>query len=150
MNRWLLFPIAVKNFPYKLYIEEEQDKFLVLSVQDKWPGPGKKIFCLPNGYCEENNLPQIKPIEECNIISTQRYDKKLTIVLDRKTRRRCWFLFLKGEYKTRPGEFYEQVFWITHSSAKERRPGAYIPKSKDAQSLEIIILKNAGKSHFLQ
>lgn len=139
MNRWLLFSNTVKNFPYKLYIEEEQDKFLMLSVQNKWPGPGKKIFCLPNGYCGSDDLPKDEPVEECGIVASQKYDKKLTVILDRKSRRRCWFLFLRGEYKTKPGEFYEQVFWITHSSAKERRPGAYIPRHKNIESLEIII-----------
>jgi len=139
MSKWLLYPIAIRNFPYKLYIEESPDKFLMLSVQDKWPGPGKKIFCLPGGYCSRESLPQEKPIEECEIITSERYGKKLTVVLNRKTCRRCWFLFLRGEYKTRPGEFYDQVFWITHSSAKERRPGAYIPRHKNIESLEIII-----------
>lgn len=139
MNKWLLYPTAVQNFPFKLYIEESPDKFLVLSVQDKWPGPGKKIFCLPDDYCNRDNLPSETPLEECEIITSERYGKKLTVVLNRKTRRRCWFLFLKKEHKANPGKFFDQVFWITHSSAKERRPGAYIPRHNEKESLEIII-----------
>lgn len=136
--QWLMYKQESEKFPYILYIEEEQNKYLQLQVQERWPGPGKKIFCIPQGYYNENQLPLIKPLEQCSIKSIGRYGKKLTIVLDRKTKKRCWFLFLKKEYKTKPGEFYNQVFWVTQSSAKIRRPGAYIPQGGKKEPLFII------------
>ncbi|MBE0433823.1 hypothetical protein IBX73_10225 [candidate division WOR-3 bacterium] len=65
----------------------------------------------------------------------------MIIILNRKVRKRCWFIFLKKEYKTKPGEFYDQIFWITQSSAAARRPGAYIPRIREGRWCEIIVDK---------
>jgi len=138
---WLLYKQESEKFPYCLYLEENPDDFLVLSVQEKWPGPNKKIYCLLEERCNRLGLPGEKPIEDIPIVIIQRYGRRLNIILNRKTKKRCWFIFLKKEYKTKPGEFYDQIFWITQSSAKVRRPGAYIPKVKDSSWCEIIIDK---------
>jgi len=140
-QRWILFKQQSEKFPYLLCIEENPNEFLCLAVQDRWPGPNKKIYCLIEKKCSATDIPQDEPLEICNIVKLKRYGKKLNIILDRKTKKRCWFLFLKKEYKTKPGEFYDQVFWITQSSAITRRPGAYIPKVKEGSWLEIIIDK---------
>lgn len=139
--KWLVYKREEEKFPYRLYIEESSGNFICLNTQERWPGPGKKIFCQSLGICHISDLPSEKPIEECNIVSIKRYGKRLIVILDRKTRKRCWFVFIKKEYKTRPGEFYEQVFWITQSSDAVRRPGAYVPKVREDISLEIIIDK---------
>lgn len=139
--RWFLFQQTDKRFPYQLYIEIEPDSFLSLNVQERWPGPGKKIFCHPLGICNFKDLPKEEPLEKNNIIIAKRYGKRLIIVLDRKIRKRCWFVFIKKEYKKRPGEFYEQVFWITQSSEAVRKSGAYVPKVREDSSIEIIIDK---------
>jgi ERCC4-type nuclease len=86
-------------------------------------------------------LPIEEPIEKCNIIKQRRYGKRLIIILDRKIKKRCWFVFLKKEYKKKPGEFYYQVFGITQSSDSIRRPGAYVPKVREGNFCEIIIDK---------
>ena len=139
--RWIMYKQESKRFPYLLCIEEESDKFLFLSVQDRWPGPGKKIYCLSGGYGSSKQLPESVPVEEIEIVKISRIGKKLNIILNRKTKKRCWFLFLKKEYKRKPGEFYEQIFWITQSSATGRRRGAYIPKIKDEYPCVILIDK---------
>lgn len=139
--KWLLYKQEEKKFPYRLFIEESAGNFISLNSQDRWPGPGKKIFCQSLGRCTVSELPQEEPIEDCNIISIKRYGRRLIVILDRKIRRRCWFVFIKKEYKTKPGEFYEQVFWITQSSEAVRRPGAYVPKIREGSSIEIIIDK---------
>jgi len=138
---WLLFKQDDEKFPYRLYLEENPDDYLILSVQERWPGPNKKIYCLVQGKCHQVDLPDDKPVEDCAIIKTHRYGRRLNIILDRKIKKRCWFIFLKKEYKTRPGEFYEQTFWITQSSARVKRPGAYIPKIRDVSWCEIVIDK---------
>lgn len=137
--KWRLYKQDDKKFPYRLYIEESPGNFLCLNVQERWPGPGKKIFCQLLGNVSE--LLQEEPIEDCGIININRYGRRLIIILDRKVKRRCWFVFIKKEYKTKPGEFYEQVFWITQSSEAIKRPGAYIPRVKEGSLCEIIIDK---------
>ncbi len=139
--RWILYKQEGERFPYRLCIEESPDNFICLNTQERWPGPGKKNFCQFLGTCHAADLPLDKPIEECKIITLKRYGKRLVIVLDRKTKKRCWFVFIKKEYKTRPGNFYEQVFWITQSSEAVRRPGAYVPKVRENVEIEIIIDK---------
>ncbi len=138
---WIMFKQDNKRFPYRLYIEESPGRFLGLSVQDKWPGPNQKIYCLSRGYSKPEELPDEDPIQDVTIKKISRYGKKLNIILDRKIKKRCWFLFIKKEYKTRPGQYYEQVFWITRSSAVKKRPGAYIPKVKQDIFCEIIVDK---------
>lgn len=137
--KWFLFPCEEERFPYQLFIEDAPGKFIHLKAQEKWPGPGKNIFCKFEGYCEEKELPDKEPVEELLIRSRKRYGKKLTIILDRKIRKRCWFIFLKKEYKRRPGEFYHQVFWITQSSAVSERRGAYVPRGGKNDTFEVII-----------
>jgi len=138
---WFLYKQESEKFPFRLFIEENPDDFLVLGVQDRWPGPGKKIYCLLEKRCNKSELPEEKPIEDIAIVKTVKYGKRLNIILNRKIKKRCWFIFLKKEYKTKPGKFYDQIFWITQSSAKVRRPGAYIPTVKDGSWCEIIIDK---------
>lgn len=139
--RWLLFKQESEKFPYRLFIEETPGKFLVLSVQERWPGPSRKIYCLQEKSATDPELPVETPVESCSIVKIKRYGEKLNIILGRKIKKRCWFLFLQKEYKTRPNEYYTQIFWITQSSAKVRRPGAYIPKVREGSWCEIIIDK---------
>ena len=142
-GKWLLYSNQLsdksKQFPYRLFLEETPGNFRVFDVQDRWPGGGKKIFCASLGTVTKDKLPTDEPIECCVISSLSWYGKKLMITIDRPTRKRCWFIFLKKEYKNKPGEFYEQVFWITRSSAIQRRAGAYIPHTGKETQLEIWI-----------
>jgi hypothetical protein len=137
--RWLLYKTNEEKFPYKIYLEEKPNEFLILKVQARWPGPGKKIFCISEGYLHQEKIEDTEPVEKCNIILFKRFGKKLNLILDRKTKRRCWFIFLKKEYKTRPGDYYEQIFWITQSAMKMRGAGAYIPQGGKKEQMEIII-----------
>ncbi len=137
--KWLVFAHEDPKFPYRLYIEEEPNRFLSLKTQDRWPGPGKRIFCKKEGYFSKKDLPQEQPLEESGIVSCSRYGRKLTVILDRKIRKRCWFIFLRKGYKSRPEEFYEQIFWITQAAASIRRPGAYIPQGGKSDSFQVIM-----------
>jgi len=112
---------------------------LYLIAHDRWPGPGKNIFCKLEGEVTGRKLPKKEPLERCNIISLKRYGKKLNIILDRTRRKRCWFIFLKKQYKDRPGEYYDQVFWITQASAVASRRGAYIPQSGKLDDFKVVI-----------
>jgi len=137
--RWLVYANLGGRFPYRVFIEEKPGVFLSLRVQEKWPGPGKKIFCKLEGTVSVADLPERELVEECNIISQKRYGKKFTIILDRKIKKRCWFLFLKKEYKTKPGEYYDQTFWITQAAAVGERRGVYLPMSRKRGDFEVFI-----------
>jgi len=137
--KWLLFQSGSDKFPYRLFIEEKPGKFLSLLVQDKWPGPNKKIFCLSEGTIKESELPSGELVEKSEILSCLRDERKLSIILNRPVKKRCWFIFRKKEYKKKPGEFYEQIFWITQSSAVSERRGAYLYKSPKKGGFKVII-----------
>jgi hypothetical protein len=137
--RWMVFQNDDEKFPYILCIEESPTKFLCLAAQEKWPGTNKKIFCHRVGYLDENELIGLNPVDCCTIKSSWNYGKKFEIILDRKMRKRCWFIILQKEYKTRPGEYYEQIFWVTQASARARGRKAYIPQGGKNESLNIIV-----------
>ncbi len=128
-----------KNFPYILFLEKNPGNYIYLKTQDKWPATGKKIFCKYKGEIKEENLPQLEIIETNYITTIRQYGKRLTVILDRKIKKRCWFIFIEKEYKTKQGKYY-QVFWDTQSFIVSERPGAYISTGgKKIKFDEIII-----------
>ncbi|HEC63481.1 MAG TPA: hypothetical protein ENI38_03750 [Candidatus Acetothermia bacterium] len=116
---WVLEKVDHPRFPYRLTITRGGEVVLALRTQDRWPGSQGNIFCLPEEGREFP--PPTGVLERVPVVSLRRYGKRLSVVLDRPTHRRCDFLFLKKPYKNRPGE-YEQVFWQTQQGLRERRP----------------------------
>jgi hypothetical protein len=100
-----------QRFPFRITICDDDGIRLAVRAQDKWPGPQGNVFCLrePRGSAADEPLT---PVERVPIVSVQRMGKRVSVVLDRKTRKRCDFLFLKRAYKNRPGE-YEQIYFRT-------------------------------------
>jgi len=47
--RWLVYSEDEERFPYRVFIEESPGKFLCLKAHERWPGPGKNIFCKIEG-----------------------------------------------------------------------------------------------------
>ncbi len=140
--KWILYKnsdIDNKNFPYILFLEKNPGNNICLKTQDKWPATGKKIFCKYKGEISEENLPQSEIVETNYISSMKQYGKKLTIILDRKIKKRCWFIFIEKEYKTKQGKYY-QVFWDTQSYAVSERPGAYISTGGKKTKFDEIII----------
>ena len=78
--RWFLYKKESEKFRFRLFLEENPDDFLVLSVQHRWPGPGKKIYCLLEEWCNKSELPEEKPIEDIPIVKTVKYGKRLNII----------------------------------------------------------------------
>ncbi len=115
---WILESIDNEKFPYRLSIKMDDKTKLCLRVQSKWPGAGTQIFCLRES---EDYLDSIEEIERVPVVNLSRYGKRLSVVLDRATNKRCEFLFLKKKYKQKEGE-YEQIFWRTQQGLRERKP----------------------------
>lgn len=141
-RRWFVFANddgGDQKFPYILGIEETTGQFLCLAAQEKWPATNKNIFCKRLGCFTEQDLERFTLVDASNIKSLEHYGKKLEIILDRKIRKRCWFITIEREYKTRSGEYYEQIFWITQSSARAKGRRAYIPQGGKNESFDVVI-----------
>jgi len=106
------------RFPYMVMIERSGKILLQLLVQERWPGQKGNVFCL---RVEHDEHPDAAEVECLPVVSLRRYGKRLAVVLDRAKNKRCDFLFLTKQYKTRQGS-YEQIFWRTEKALKERRP----------------------------
>jgi hypothetical protein len=118
---WILTPTGDKKFPYRLRIEKEGQTVVSLYVQDRWPGQKGHIFCIQSRDEPDEPASEAGEIERIPIISLKRYGKRIAVVLDRSRNKRCDFLFLTKNYKTKEGE-YEQIFWRTQKALTERRP----------------------------
>lgn len=137
--RWLIYKTDHERFPFHLLIEHEPGRFLCFDVQDRWPGPGKSVFCLARPEVSEEQLPlDREPDDSCGIVFIKRYGRKLTVLLDRKNRKRSWFLTVEKKSRTTPSKTYQQTFWITQSSAAARRGGAYLSSRGKAHDLAIV------------
>jgi hypothetical protein len=126
---WILESVENDKFPYRLTIQKDGKEILCLRVQNRWPGAGSQIFCLKES---KDYSEPLEEVERVPIISLNRYGKRLSVVLDRPTNKRCEFLFLKKKYKTKEGE-YEQIFWRTQQGLKERKPRVKLTARGDAR-----------------
>lgn len=118
---WVLERADHPRFPFRLTIVNEGQTLLALRVADRWPGSKGNIFCLRESG--RDWPPPTDEVERVPVTTMRRYGKRLSITLDRPTRKRCDFLFLKKPYKYKEGE-YEQIFWQTQKGMRERRPRA--------------------------
>jgi len=137
--RWVMYPQTNQRFPFQLFVEHEPGRFLTFAVQDKWPGPGKSIFCLAGPELGEDDLPvQPEPADSCLIKYVSRFGRKLMILLDRKNRKRSWFLTIERRSKVHPDKTYQQTFWITQASAAAKRGGTYLSGLNQKDRLTIV------------
>ena len=118
---WIIEKTFDEKFPYKLIIKQDARILLSLFVKDKWPGQKGHIFCIRDE--EDNHIPVDDIIESVPVISLKRFGRRLSVVLDRTINKRCDFLFLTKQYKTKEGE-YEQIFWRTDKVLKESKSRA--------------------------
>jgi hypothetical protein len=120
-STWILERTQNDRFPYRLQVIIGDKPWLVLRTQDRWPAANRHIFCL-----REEEPPELdealEEIERVDIVAINERGKRISVVLDRKRYKRCDFLFLKKSYKGRPGESYEQIFWLTQRSITQHRP----------------------------
>jgi hypothetical protein len=118
---WILEQTQDDRFPYRLQICRGDKPWLSLRTQDRWPAAGRHIFCLRE---DEPPLPDevFEELERIDIIAFNERGRRVSVVLDRKRYKRCDFLFLEKSYKSKPGESYEQIFWLTQRSIEQHRP----------------------------
>ena len=119
---WIVERSANDRFPYRVQLLGRDDRpVFILRTQDRWPAANRNIFCL-----RETEPPAedecLEEIERLPVVALQRRGPRISVVLDRPRYKRCDFLFLRREYKGRPGETHEQIFWQTQTSMAQRRP----------------------------
>jgi hypothetical protein len=117
---WIIETLEHESFPYRLIIRRGDTTVLRLRLRSRWPGAGSQIFCLREDEPQETDGVEV---ERVPVVSLNRYGKRLAVVLDRPTHKRCDFLFLKKPFKTKPGE-YEQIFWRTAEALRARKSRA--------------------------
>src|SRR5262249_60283121 len=84
----------------------------------KWPGPGERIYCVVEPALDADEY--LVPVERVPIASLTEVGRKLTVALDRPTRKRCEFLTVvkpdaDGESST------THVFFRTQSGIRAHR-----------------------------
>jgi len=123
---WIMERCASERFPYRLRILKGRELWLSLRVSDRWPAANRNIFCLRE---KEPPVPGeiLEEVERVAVVALQRRGRRLSVVLDRSRCKRCDFLFLTKAYKARPSEEYEQIFWQTQQSMRQRRPRVRLP-----------------------
>jgi hypothetical protein len=135
---WILERCASDRFPYRLRILRGEEPWLTLRVQDRWPAANQNIFCLT-----EREPPEagevLEEVERLPVVALQRRGRRLSVVLDRSRYKRCDFLFLSRKYKSRPTEEYEQIFWVTQQSMRQRRPRARLVSVGTSRALSVRI-----------
>jgi hypothetical protein len=138
---WILERTQNDRFPYRLQIIREDKPWLVLHTQDRWPTVGRHIFCL-----REDEPPAsdeiLEELERVDIVAFNERGRRISVVLDRKIRKRCDFLFLKKSYKGRQGESYEQIFWLTQRSIEQHRPAFKLVSRQGSAEMAIRIHSN--------
>lgn len=106
------------RFPFRIAIEQNGRLLFAVRAQSAWPAPGGQIFCLRER--EQDLGESLEPVESVPVTTLSRVGAKLSVVLDRPSRKRCEFLTLMRERRDGSGR-YEQVFFRTESAIRAHR-----------------------------
>lgn len=134
---WVLERVGGGRFPYLLTIRRGDEELLALRTQDRWPGGNGNAFCLRQRDPSARPEPA-EELERVPVVSLHRFGKRLSVVLDRPTRKRCELLFLTKHYLNGDGE-YEQIFWQTQKGLRERRPRARFVAGRGLHGLHVAV-----------
>ena len=116
---WLVQETGNPRFPWRVAVYRDGLRVVALRAQEKWPATGANVFCIRDGS-EEEEVEWFPVAERVPVVAIDRYGKRLSVTLDRPTRKRCEFLFLTKPYRDRPGT-YEQIFFRTQTAVHSHR-----------------------------
>ena len=134
--QWIVERTASRRFPYRVSIEQGGRLVAAFRVQARWPGPGQQVFCL-----RERELEGAEPLEEVERVPVAhlgRVGRKLTVALDRATRKRCEFLVVRKDRKDGNGS-YEQVFFRTQSGIRAHRSRTRVELAGREAPLRLVV-----------
>ncbi|MGQ0702994.1 MAG: ERCC4 domain-containing protein [Gemmatimonadales bacterium] len=115
---WVVERTRSRRFPFRISIEQAGRLLLAVRAQSAWPGPGQQIFCLRERALEPDE--PLEPVERVPIANLTRIGRKLAVLLDRPSRKRCELLTVAKPYLGRDGT-YEQIFFRTESGIRSHR-----------------------------
>ncbi|MDE3074725.1 MAG: ERCC4 domain-containing protein, partial [Chloroflexota bacterium] len=81
----------------------------------------------------------LEEIERVPILAVHSHGKRVSVVLARATYKRCDLLFLTKSYKGRPSEQYEQIYWMTQQSMRQRRSQARLVSTASRHAFTVRI-----------
>ena len=134
-HEWIVERTAQRRFPFRIRIEGGGKTVLAVRAQSAWPGAGSQIFCL-----RETSPPgpeeALEPVERVAVAHLARLGRKLSVTLDRPTRKRCEFL--KLEQPLPDGGTREQIFLRTQAAVLGHRSAGRV-EVWPAEGLSIVI-----------
>jgi hypothetical protein len=118
-HEWIVERTTQERLPFRIRIEGPGATILAVRARSVWPGAGSQVFCL-----RETEPPSagetLELVERAPVAHLARLGRKLSVTLDRPTRKRCEFL--KVEVKNAGGDVVrEQLFFRTQTAAREHR-----------------------------
>jgi hypothetical protein len=132
---WVVERTAHPRFPFRISIRQGSRLVLAVRAQSPWPGPGQQVFCLR----ETHTVPRdpLEPVERARVAHLGQVGRKLTVTLDRPSRKRCEFLTV---VKPAPGGgVREQTFFRTESGIRAHRSRARVELLPSGERLTIVI-----------
>lgn len=133
---WTVEATASRRFPYRIAVEQEGRLVLAVRAQSSWPGPGQQIFCLRERSLDPDEA--LEALERVPVLQIGRVGRKLSLVLDRPTRKRCEFLSVSKLRRNGAGE-YEQVFFRTESGIRAHRSRTRLELTPPTAPLTVVI-----------
>lgn len=132
---WVVERTASGRFPYRLSIEQHGRLLFAVRARASWPGPGQQVFCLRERALDADE--PLEPVERVPVAHLTRLGRKLTLVLDRPSRKRCELLIV--EKPRRGGGSYEQVFFRTESGIRAHRSRTRLELASPPAALTIAV-----------
>jgi len=115
---WRVERAGSARFPFRIAIEQDGRLLFAVRAQSAWPAPGGQIFCLREREHDPDEALEL--LETVPIAALARVGAKLSVTLDRPSRKRCEFLVVTKRRKDGAGS-YEQVFFRTESAIRAHR-----------------------------
>ncbi|MGE0441450.1 MAG: ERCC4 domain-containing protein [Gemmatimonadales bacterium] len=133
---WIVERTRSLRFPFRISVEQGGRLILALRAQSAWPGPGQQIFCLR----EDGHDPAepLEALERVPLAQLSRVGRKLTVVLDRPTRKRCEILTVEKPRRDGTGT-YQQIFLRTESGIRSHRSRSRVELAGPAPGLTIVV-----------
>lgn len=106
-----------RRFPFRVSVEQGGRLVVAVRAQAAWPGPGQQVFCLREAGFDP--VEHLELVERVPVAHLSTVGRKVTLRLDRPTRKRCEFLTVRKT--TKDGRLFEQVFFRTEAGIRAHR-----------------------------
>ncbi len=133
---WTVERTASARFPYRIAISDDTAAILAVRAQSPWPGPGQQVFCVRERALDPTET--LEPVERVPVAHLTRIGRKLTVALDRGSRKRCEFLTVTKTRRDGTGSF-EQLFFRTESGIRSHRSRTHLELGPSTRQLAIAV-----------